>query len=119
MHVIRMGNTYIQFLNITLRLFHMLNHLKHYGMQRNMGMNYSQVNMKKFICQITRGTPFIMSCIFFVWGFSFIFGMWVPAIIATIAIFVFMALRSFEIDHGRYISVKEIEETETKLRGAK
>ena len=30
-----------------------------------------------------------------------------------------MALRSFEKDHGRYISVKEIEETETKLRGAK
>ena len=29
-----------------------------------------------------------------------------------------MAYRSFEKDHGRHISVKEIEETETKLRGA-
>ena len=30
-----------------------------------------------------------------------------------------MAYRSFEKDHGHHISVKEIEETETKLRGAK
>jgi cytochrome aa3-600 menaquinol oxidase subunit 1 len=64
------------------------------------------------------GAPFIMSCIFFVWGFSLVFSLWIPAIIATIAIFVCMAIRSLEKDHGRYISVKEIEETETKLRGA-
>lgn len=64
------------------------------------------------------GIPFIMSCIFFVWGFSFIFSMWIPVIVTTIGIFVCMALRSFEQDHGRYISVKEIEETETNLRGA-
>ena len=30
-----------------------------------------------------------------------------------------MAYRSFEKDHGRHISVKEIEETEAKLGGAK
>lgn len=65
------------------------------------------------------GVPFIMGMIFFAWGFSFIFGMWIPAILTTIGIFVCMALRSLEQDHGRYISVKEIEETETKLRGAK
>jgi cytochrome aa3-600 menaquinol oxidase subunit 1 len=65
------------------------------------------------------GIPFIMGCIFFVWGFSFVFSLWIPAILSTIGILVFMALRSFEQDHGRYISVKEIEETETKLRGAK
>jgi cytochrome aa3-600 menaquinol oxidase subunit I len=65
------------------------------------------------------GVPFIMGMIFFAWGFSFIFGMWIPAILTTIAIFVCMGLRSLEQDHGRYISVKEIEETETKLRGAK
>jgi cytochrome aa3-600 menaquinol oxidase subunit 1 len=64
------------------------------------------------------GIPFIMSCIFFVWGFSFIFSLWIPVILTTIGIFVCMALRSFEQDHGRYISVKEIEETETNLRGA-
>ncbi|MFB3161777.1 cytochrome aa3 quinol oxidase subunit I [Neobacillus sp. 179-J 1A1 HS] len=64
------------------------------------------------------GIPFIMSCIFFVWGFSFIFSLWIPVILTTIGIFVCMGLRSFEQDHGRYISVKEIEETETNLRGA-
>ncbi|WP_252503787.1 cytochrome aa3 quinol oxidase subunit I [Sporosarcina sp. Marseille-Q4943] len=58
------------------------------------------------------GVPFIMSCIFFVWGFSFVFSMWIPAIITTIAIFACMAHRSFEKDDGHYISVKEIEETE-------
>ncbi|OLS36912.1 cytochrome aa3 quinol oxidase subunit I [Bacillus sp. MRMR6] len=64
------------------------------------------------------GIPFIMSSIFFVWGFSFIFSLWIPVIFTTIAIFVCMTLRSFEQDHGRYISVEEIEETETNLRGA-
>ncbi|WP_019121471.1 cytochrome aa3 quinol oxidase subunit I [Brevibacillus massiliensis] len=63
------------------------------------------------------GVPFIMSCIFFVWGFSFVFSMWIPVIISTIGIFACMALRSFEEDHGHYISVEKIEETETKLRG--
>ena len=33
------------------------------------------------------GVPFIMSCIFFVWGFSFVFSMWIPVIITTIGIF--------------------------------
>jgi cytochrome aa3-600 menaquinol oxidase subunit I len=64
------------------------------------------------------GIPFIMSCIFFVWGFSFVFSLWIPVIVTAIGIFVCMALRSFENDHGRYISVEEIEETETRLRGA-
>ena len=65
------------------------------------------------------GVPFIMSCIFFVWGFALVFSMWIIAIIATIGIFACMIHRSFEKDHGRYISVEEIEETENKLRGAK
>ncbi|MEW9051438.1 MAG: cytochrome aa3 quinol oxidase subunit I [Neobacillus sp.] len=64
------------------------------------------------------GIPFIMSSIFFVWGFSFVFSLWIPVIFTTIAIFACMTLRSFEQDHGRYISVEEIEETETNLRGA-
>ncbi|QVY59886.1 cytochrome aa3 quinol oxidase subunit I [Cytobacillus gottheilii] len=61
--------------------------------------------------------PFIMSSIFFVWGFSFVFAMWIPLIIATIGIFGCMAYQSFEKDHGRYISVEEIKETEEKLGG--
>lgn len=65
------------------------------------------------------GVPFIMSSIFFVWGFSFVFAMWPLLIISTIAIFVCMAYRSFEQDHGRYISAEEVKETEEKLGGAK
>ena len=65
------------------------------------------------------GLPFIMSCIFFVWGFSFVFAIWPLVIISTIGIFACMAYRSFEKDHGHHISVEEIEETEEKLRGAK
>lgn len=64
------------------------------------------------------GVPFIMSCIFFVWGFCFVFSIWIPVIITTIAIFGCMAYRSFEKDDGHYIPVKEIMETETELRGA-
>jgi cytochrome aa3-600 menaquinol oxidase subunit I len=64
------------------------------------------------------GVPFILGAIFFVWGFSFVFAMWVPLVIASIGILALMAYRSFENDHGRHISVQEIEETETKLRGA-
>lgn len=67
------------------------------------------------------GMPFIIGCIFFLWGFSFVFGIWVPVIIATIGIFACLALRSFEKDDGRYIRVQEIEKIENKemnLRGA-
>ncbi|MEH7383385.1 cytochrome aa3 quinol oxidase subunit I [Bacillus sp. JJ1533] len=65
------------------------------------------------------GLPFIMSSIFFVWGFSFVFAMWPLLIISTIAIFVCMAYRSFEKDHGHYIPVEKVIETEEKLGGAK
>ena len=64
------------------------------------------------------GVPFIMSIIFFVFGFAMVFSMWIIAIISLIGIFACMAHRSFENDHGHHISVKEIEETEKKLRGA-
>ena len=87
-------------------------------MLRKKVMNYSKVKYEKIHMPNNSGVPFIMGCIFFVWGFSFVFSMWIPAIIATIGIFACMAYRSFEKDHGHYISVKEIEETEKKLRGA-
>ncbi|MFE4239930.1 cytochrome aa3 quinol oxidase subunit I [Peribacillus butanolivorans] len=63
------------------------------------------------------GGPFIMSCIFFVFGFALVFSIWFLAIIGLIGIFVCMAHRSFEIDHGHYISVEEIKETEAKFGG--
>lgn len=63
------------------------------------------------------GVPFILGCIFFAWGFSFVFAMWIPVVVTTIGIFACLAHRSLEQDHGRYISVNEIKKTE-KLRGA-
>lgn len=65
------------------------------------------------------GLPFIMGCIFFVWGFSFVFAIWPLVIISTIGIFACLAYRSFEKDHGHHISVEDIKATEEKLGGAK
>nr|WP_106779599.1 cytochrome aa3 quinol oxidase subunit I [Lysinibacillus timonensis] len=61
------------------------------------------------------GVPFIMGIIFFIAGFSFIFALWVPAVISLIGVFVCMGLRSFELDHGRHIHVKEIKEIEEQF----
>ena len=74
---------------------------------------YKEIHMPN-----SSGMPFIFGAIFFVWGFSFVFAIWPLVIISTIAFFTVMALRSFEKDDGRHITVKEIKETETKLRGA-
>ncbi|NOU93210.1 cytochrome aa3 quinol oxidase subunit I [Paenibacillus sp. LMG 31456] len=74
--------------------------------------------IKKIHMPNNTGAPFIMSCIFFVWGFSFVFGIWISVILTTIGIFACLTYRSFEKDHGYYISVEEIEETEKRLRGA-
>ena len=65
------------------------------------------------------GMPFIIGCIFFVWGFSFVFSMWIPAILTSIGIFICMALRSLEKDPGYHISVDEVKAMEMKLRGVK
>ncbi|MGZ9585757.1 cytochrome aa3 quinol oxidase subunit I [Paenibacillus marinisediminis] len=63
------------------------------------------------------GQPVIMSGLFFVGGFCMVFSWWTPAIICGIAILIMLAMRSFEQDHGRHISVKEVKETEQRLRG--
>ncbi|MCK2000829.1 cytochrome aa3 quinol oxidase subunit I [[Brevibacterium] frigoritolerans] len=73
--------------------------------------------IKKIHMPNNNGLPFILGFIFFVWGFSFVFAMWSSLIIATIAIFVCLFYRSFEKDHGRYISAEEINKTENRLRG--
>ncbi|WP_338450738.1 cytochrome aa3 quinol oxidase subunit I [Niallia oryzisoli] len=65
------------------------------------------------------GVPFILSVIFFVWGFSFVFSIWPLVIVSTIGIFACLAHRSFEKDHGRHISVEEVTETEEKLGGVR
>lgn len=63
------------------------------------------------------GQPFILGVIFFFWGFFMVFMWWTPAIITGILILIMLAVRSFERDHGRHISVKEIKKTEQQLRG--
>ena len=75
--------------------------------------------VKKIHMPNNSGMPFIMGSIFFVWGFAFVFGMWIVLILATIGLFACLGYRSFEKDHGRYISVEEVEETEKKLGGTK
>ncbi|MDK7669302.1 cytochrome aa3 quinol oxidase subunit I [Cytobacillus oceanisediminis] len=76
--------------------------------------NYEPIHMPN-----NSGVPFLMGLVFFVWGFAFVFGMWMLAVIASIGIAACLAHRSFEKDHGRYISVEEIEKTEKQLGGAK
>lgn len=63
------------------------------------------------------GQPVILGAIFFFLGFFLVFSMWVPAIIAGIGVLIMLAVRTFERDHGRHISVEEIMETELKLGG--
>ncbi|WP_088105991.1 cytochrome aa3 quinol oxidase subunit I [Halalkalibacter urbisdiaboli] len=76
--------------------------------------DYEEIHMPN-----NSGIPFIMSSIFFVWGFAFVFALWPLLIITTLGIFACMIYSSFEEDHGYHISVKEVEETEIELRGAK
>lgn len=63
------------------------------------------------------GQPFILGMIFMAFGFCMVFSWWVPSIIFGVGIVIMLAVRSFERDHGRHISVKEIKETEERLRG--
>ncbi|VEF47631.1 quinol oxidase subunit I [Bacillus freudenreichii] len=63
------------------------------------------------------GQPFIMGVLFFFLGFFMVFSWWLPAIISGIGILGTMAYRTFERDHGYYIPVEEIEQTEHASRG--
>lgn len=63
------------------------------------------------------GQPFLLGIAFFCFGFFMVFSWWIPAIISGVAILGLMAYRTFEQDHGHYIPVEEIEETEQALRG--
>jgi len=65
------------------------------------------------------GAPFWMSGFFFLAAFFAVFNLWIPAIISMLCVFGFMIQRSFEKDHGRYISVEEVTATEKSLRGDK
>ncbi|MDQ0268375.1 cytochrome aa3 quinol oxidase subunit I [Cytobacillus purgationiresistens] len=85
--------------------------------QKKHGKKLFEGELEKIHMPNNSGIPFIMGILFFLWGFSFIFAMWIPVIIFTLAIFGCMAYQSFEKDHGRYIPLEEVEETENKLGG--
>ena len=74
--------------------------------------NYEEIHMPN-----NSGQPVILGGIFFFFGFAMIFGWWIPAIIGGLGVIVMLAVRSFERDHGHHIPVREIEETEARLRG--
>lgn len=76
-------------------------------------------DIKKIHMPNNSGMPFILGAIFFVWGFAFVFGIWILLILSTIGLFACLAFRSFEKDHGRYIPVEEVKETEEKLGGTR
>ncbi|MEK4671219.1 cytochrome aa3 quinol oxidase subunit I [Niallia sp. FSL R7-0271] len=65
------------------------------------------------------GMPFVLGFIFFVWGFAFVFALWILLILATVAIFICLAFRSNEKDNGRYIPKETVEKIENSLGGPK
>ena len=65
------------------------------------------------------GLPLIMGCLFFVFGFAFIFDIWLVVIISALGIFACMVYQSYVKDYGYYISVDEIKKTEAKFGGGK
>ncbi|MDF9839645.1 MULTISPECIES: cytochrome aa3 quinol oxidase subunit I [Paenibacillus] len=81
------------------------------------GHNLFNGTLEKIHMPNNSGLPFIIGGIFFIWGFAFVFGLWIFATIATVGIFICLAYRSFEQDHGRYITVEEIEKTERNRGG--
>lgn len=68
---------------------------------------YKPIHMPK-----DSGRPIILSFLFFVAAFGFVFQWYWMAIPGLFGVFLCLALRSFEFDDHRYIPVKEIEETE-------
>ncbi|NBJ67926.1 MULTISPECIES: cytochrome aa3 quinol oxidase subunit I [Clostridia] len=65
------------------------------------------------------GVPFIMAVFFFIFGFGFVFSMWITVIASLIGIIACLIHRSFEKDHGYHISAEELKKSEVELRGAK
>lgn len=78
-------------------------------------------NIEKIHMPNNSGVPFIMACAFFLLGFSLVFSIWITAIIGLMGILGCMIYRSFEKDHGYYISAEEVRATENQYekRGAK
>lgn len=56
--------------------------------------------------------PFVISVLFFIAGFGFVFEWLWLGVIGLIGVFLCLALRSFEKDEGHHIPIEEIERTE-------
>ena len=80
---------------------------------------YLRAGYKEIHMPNNSGVPFIMAVFFFIFGFAFVFSMWITAIASLIGIFACLIHRSFEKDHGYHISGDELKKTEIELRGAK
>lgn len=93
--------------------------LDEYWFAKKEGRDITAGTIEKIHMPNNTGTPFWMSGFFFLAAFFAVFNMWVPAIISMLGVFGFMIHRSFEKDHGRYISVEEVMATEKSLRGDK
>lgn len=75
--------------------------------------NYEKVHMPS-----NTWLGFVMSFIMFIASFALVFSWFPLAIISGIGIFICMILRSFDYDEGYYVSAKEIQEIESKAKGA-
>ena len=93
--------------------------LDEYWFAKKEGRDITAGKIEKIHMPNNTGTPFWMSGFFFLAAFFAVFNLWIPAIISMIGVFGFMIHRSFEKDHGRYISVEEVMATEKSLRGDK
>ncbi|MED4080797.1 cytochrome aa3 quinol oxidase subunit I [Halalkalibacterium halodurans] len=87
--------------------------MKEKGIRLHADTNYEKVHMPS-----NTWLGFVMSFIMFIASFALVFSWFPLAIISGIGIFICMILRSFDYDEGYYVSAKEIQEIESKAKGA-
>ncbi|TES50024.1 cytochrome aa3 quinol oxidase subunit I [Halalkalibacterium halodurans] len=87
--------------------------MKEKGIRLHADTNYEKVHMPS-----NTWLGFVMSFIMFIASFALVFSWFPLAIISGIGIFICMIIRSFDYDEGYYVSAKEIQEIESKAKGA-
>ena len=120
MHVHLNGLHILQYQNITLRLHHKLIQVEAFWDAKKKGHDLFPGKFEEIHMPNNSGLPFIMSCIFFVWGFSFVFSMWIRLSLfqQSESLLVWLIVHLKKITDIIFL-LEEIEETEKKLRGAK
>ena len=76
MHVHWNGLHIHQYQNTTLLLLPQVNSSEAFWDAKKKGHELFTGELEKIHMPNNSGLPFIMSCIFFVWGFSFVFAIW-------------------------------------------